>query len=803
MNPAQFWGGAAAPYQIEQSLRFNSGDSAYLSRTPASAGNRRTWTWSSWVKRTAFTDSTSPQYELFTVDSGGNDSDYFQLGFRANRLYIAGYTTFFKTTNALYRDASAWYHVVVSADTDNATASDRLKIYVNGVRIESFNVSNNPSAADLGVNRTASHKIGQEAGTNYFDGYMSEVHFIDGQALDHEDFGEFDDNGVWRPIAYTGSYGTNGFYLTFDPSATNGIGHDHSGNGNNFTPSAGFVTSGIGTDVISDTPTNNWCTLNPLHKSVLGTVTATNGNLDVNLNRSGGNPYVTSTIPVPLSGKWYWEVVQYAQNVGGTMYGEVGVMDIDTKAVNAYGKPTNSRAYLLYNGQKTDFTTTSSYGSTVGQNVVVGVALDMDNGKIWFSRAGVWQASGDPAAGTNAAFTNMADVRWGVFVSIGGQTHGDFRFNFGQHNLTYTPPTDFLPLNTANLPAPDIADGSKYFTTLAYSGTSTTDSKVIEDSQGNDWAPDFVWLKKRNSGANHMLYDRVRGASKSLRTNTTGNEVTGATNGDLTAFTSTGFTLNSGNDVNASGNTYVAWNWLAGGSTSNIAAGSIDGTNPTIASTVSANPTAGFSIGTYTADGSNANRTVGHGLGVPPEFIIVKNRDTTGRHWLIWNEGFNDNDKALLFTDAAVANNRFGPSAPTSTVFGLYGGQGNYNSDDHVFYAFAGVEGYSKFGGYSGGDGVFVYLGFKPALLITKGTLGTRNWNIHDSTRSTFNVVDDLLHPHLNVAESAQGSSSFDFVSNGFVQRGGNISGTGELVIYAAFAEHPFGGSGVSPATAR
>ena len=179
--------------------------------------------------------TTSPQYELFTVDSGASDNDYFQLGFRADRLYIAGYSTFFKITSAFYRDTSAWYHVVVSADTNNATAGDRLKIYVNGVRVESFDTSNDPSAADLGVNRTANHKIGQEGGANYFDGYMSQVYLVDGQALDASYFGFTDPlTNTWRPKKYTGTFGTNGFYLPMDGNSL--IGEDKSGNGNDWTP---------------------------------------------------------------------------------------------------------------------------------------------------------------------------------------------------------------------------------------------------------------------------------------------------------------------------------------------------------------------------------------------------------------------------------------------------------------------------------------------------------------------------------------------------------------------------------------
>jgi hypothetical protein len=309
-----------------------------------------------------------------------------------------------------------------------------------------------------------------------------------------------------------------------------------------------------------------------------------------------------------------------------------------------------------------------------------------------------------------------------------------------------------------------------------------------------------VWLKCRSIAYNHRLVDSVQGVGSTLSSNLTNAAVNSSS--EFTSLDSNGFSITQGAGYEFNNNAvpYVAWAWDAGG------AGSSN-TDGTITSTVSANPTAGFSIGTYTADGSNANRTVGHGLGVAPEFIIVKNRDTTGRHWLIWHKGFNDNDKALLFTDAAVADNRFGPSAPTSTVFGLYGGQGNYNSDDHVFYAFAGVEGYSKFGSYTGNgsptDGPFIATSFAPAMVIIKNISTNSNWIIRDSARSPYNQVQPSLYP--NLPNSEINNFPMDFLANGFKIRDDNgvFNTSGNNYIFMCFAENPFGGDGVSPATAR
>ena len=258
-----------AGYQIQQSLRFNSADSAYLNRTPASAGNQRTWTWSVWLKRGSF----GTEQNLFTPQYGGDGSNENQLYFLSDdtfRIYDSGAAWLLFDTTQVFRDPSAWFHLVIAVDTTQATSTDRFKLYINGVQVTAFDQSLYPTQnRELGWNSAVRHDIGRYAqgASKYFNGYMAEFHMVDGTALDPSSFGEFDDNGVWRPIAVSGlTYGTNGFYLRFDPTATNGIGHDHSGNGNNFSPS-GFTTSGTGTDVMSDTPTTNWATLNAVDPS--------------------------------------------------------------------------------------------------------------------------------------------------------------------------------------------------------------------------------------------------------------------------------------------------------------------------------------------------------------------------------------------------------------------------------------------------------------------------------------------------------------------------------------------------------
>jgi len=227
-NPLLLASAAAEPtaYEIERSLRFNSADSAYLSRTPASAGNRKTFTWSLWCKRGIL--SSSGTYSLFGANSGSASGTYLAFHNDTLRFRDAQGGTTFRETSAVYRDPSSWYHVVLSIDTTQATANDRIKLYVNRTEVTTFSTTNNPTQnADLAFNSTNGHMVGGLWDTNYannlfapFDGYLADVFLIDGQALDPTSFGEFDDNGIWQPKAYTGSYGTNGFHLPFSDNST-------------------------------------------------------------------------------------------------------------------------------------------------------------------------------------------------------------------------------------------------------------------------------------------------------------------------------------------------------------------------------------------------------------------------------------------------------------------------------------------------------------------------------------------------------------------------------------------------------
>ena len=784
LNFPSFFNAQVGGYEIEQSLRFDG--SSYLSRTPSAAGTLGTWTISYWAKRgkSGFNSifnsgSVNQQGIIYMTDS----SDVFAvLGFNSTGA-AKGWSAYAGTGKL--RDFSGWYHVLIRAFPSSSGKSYdgvELEIYINGKETGTTIAGGSPSGG-CRINDGQAKTIGYNAPDgNYFNGYIAEWHLVDGTAAAVTDFGEYDNNGVWRPIEYTGSYGTQGYYLKFDPSATNGVGHDHSGNGNNFTPT-GFTTSGTGTDVISDTPTTNWCTLNPLDAGTAGMLS--DGNLTYNLG-SGSNFTVRATHGMS-SGKWYAE---WTFNAGTNS--DIGIASYKAGLGLYLGQ--DQYGYMYYNatGEKYNNSTGVSYGATYTTGDIIGIAFDADAGSLTFYKNGTSQGE---------AYTGLSDFPY--FFAVGSNnTNGTF--NFGQRAFAYTPPTGYKTLSTDNLPAPTVKDGSQYFNTVLYTGTGGT--KAVS---GAGFQPDLVWIKNRSrAGSSHVLVDAVRGATKALSSNLQNAEVTTNGTDDFRSFDSDGFTVGDSSNyfVNSIGDTHVGWNWKANGAGSNITAGSIDGTNPTIASTVSANPTAGFSIVTW--NGSAANGTVGHGLGVAPSLIIFKRRNAT-TSWPVYHSAISPSNVVYLNETAAQASsgNSFGstPTAPTSSVFSV-GDKGDTNYGDMLAYCFAEVEGYSKFGSYvgngdGGGDGTFVYLGFRPAFFMIKGP-GGFDWYLFDNQRPGYNEKTYRLFPNLASSENVD-QVGCDFVSNGVKLRAGNANVSSTVYYYAAFAEHPFGGANVSPATAR
>jgi hypothetical protein len=767
---------------VEESLRFRASNSAYLSRTPSVASNQKTWTWSGWVKRS---------------DVSANDTRLFGAGSsNSNRVLIAienyisvvgtnsGSNVLVLQTTAYYRDPSAWYHIVVACDTTQSTSSNRVKVYVNGVQVTSFSTATYPSQnTDLRINSTDAHVHGTR-GTysvdSNFDGYMAEVNFVDGLQLTPSSFGATDKDGNWSPIAYTGTYGTNGFYVNFrDNTSATTVGYDYSGNGNNWTLN-GFNVSTANTtyDIMFDVPEDqdgasvrgNYCTLNPIKNTLAAYGTISDGNLKVKGTNGSINCLATGTMA--FAGKMYCEITIEVRGNNTTGAG-VGVVPITN---NQFQVAINMSAgiYYLVNGEKEVAGTNSAYGSSYTTGDVIGIAVDTVAETVTFYKNNVSQGS---ISGTGV-------ISAGVLPYIGFEDVGSPSIicNFGQRPFAYTPPSGFKSLNTFNLPEPTIKQPNKYFDVNLWTGNGTSQNIVNNGSMQPDW----VWVKQRNGTYRHQLVDAVRGATKSLFSSDSDAE---ATYQGVTAFNSNGFSVGTELGTNENGSTFVGWQWNAGNANTTNTSG-------TITSIVRANPTAGFSIATYTGNGS-AGATVGHGLGATPAMMIIKNRSGSN-FWIVQHQSLTGITWNLYLngTDSQQNDGQF--TAKSSTTVTLRsGGSVNTNGSNYVMYCFAPIAGYSAFGSWTGNgsaDGPFIYLGFRPRWVMWKRTdaSGGNGWYVLDTARSTYNVMGERLYPNLVAAGGVD--TQVDYLSNGFKLRTTDTdsNGSGATYIYAAFAENPF-----------
>ena len=783
---------SAGGYNIAQSIRLNDDDSAYLSRTPASAGNRKTWTWSGWVKR-----GNLGSYQIFFSGGDGTSNNDAWVRFGAVsgnidalefRSLTGGSFTANVYTTAIFRDTSAWYHVVFAIDTTIATSTDRVKIYVNGQQ-QTVTFGTTPAQnSDMSINIAGLHTIGRlnYSATNYLDGYLSEINFIDGQALAPTEFGEFNDDGVWVPKAYTNAagYGNNGFYITGADSAD--LGADYSGNGNDFT-SSGLTSD----DQRGDTPTANHATWNPLFFRRTGSYKPTFA--DGNLYVAGQSSQVSHTgTTISSTGKHYAE---FLVNNGSSSITGPGVVRSywDGGLAQSYAHNYGG-SYYADNGTRY-YNNTSDSQTAPGANRI-GIEVDFANNEVEYFIV----TSGGTKTSQGGKLTSANGIDFdgeGIFsATLHDTSSRNITAYFEEADWWGTPSTGYKALSTANLPTPTIKDGSAYFNTILYTGDGSATTRSFT---GVGFQPDFVWKKIRSSADHHWLHDAVRGADKGLNSNRTDAEYTSTR---LTSFDSDGFSFaTSDPDTNGSGSTYVAWNWKAGN-------GTASNTDGTITSTVSANQTAGFSVVGYTGNGT-AGATVGHGLGVAPDMIIVKNRDST-EQWIVYDQ-YNGGTKYLLLNSAnavATSSGAWNNTNPSSTVVTLGGGGfgTNVSSNAMIMYAFAEVEGFSKIGKYTGNgsaDGPFIWCGFRHAFVLVKNSSLSESWLLYDSERNTYNAASKLLVPNLTNAEFTSGYD-IDILSNGFKLRAsGAPNASGSTYIFMAFAENPFGGSGVAPVPAR
>jgi hypothetical protein len=420
-------------YEVANSLRFNDDDNARLSKTLGTATNRDKYTLSVWVKRSTLGANSS----IFTCYGNGSQKGTIRFDstdkISAYLLYDGGWH--YVQTSAVFRDVSAWYNIILAVDTTQATDTNRIKLYVNG-SLATIGAATYPSQnEDTWFNAATEHQIGSLIDeTEDFDGYMAEFVFIDGQQLDPTSFGEFDSDSptIWKPIDVSGlTFGNNGFYLDFENASS--LGADVSGNSNNFT-----VNNLTSVDQSTDTCTNNFATFNSLSKNDSGTVTFSEGNLQTAHSGSDSRFNSYSTIGVS-SGKWYAEVKYEGKSSNSQNDLIVGVA-YDVEDLNRQGSgiggSSGSFAYVGDNGTKLHDSSESSYGSTFTTGDVIGIFLDLDNHKLYFSKNGSVVASGDPtsgSSGTNAAFSLDTGETYFICAGHGTSTSREttYSMNFG------------------------------------------------------------------------------------------------------------------------------------------------------------------------------------------------------------------------------------------------------------------------------------------------------------------------------------------------------------------------------------
>ena len=793
---------------IERSLKFNDDDSAYLSRTPGSAGNRKTFTFSCWFKRATL----GTQSGAF-LKAGDAASNYFKINIaNDHKLYVlatisGGYTEYLRSER-LFRDTTGWMHLVLRWDTTNSTAADRVIVYINGSRISTSSYSAPSQNLDGFVNDTNQHEIGASTvNSQYWDGYMAEVNFVDGYSYDASYFGFTESQtGLWMPKRYEGAYGTNGFRLDFnDNSSTAALGIDKSPNGNDFTASNFSVSAGVGDDSSLDTPSNNFCTLNPLKTNPSNRITFTEGMLQH--NGVSGNNHLRSVSTMSVSsGKWYVEfkfISGYETADGTTHFGictSGGHRDSNNDALY-YENSINFKTLRYGNNGTfyvTDANSTSSSTSsltTFGNGDVMGIALDLDNNKFFVSKNGTFFSNGtgtqDPVTGANPLYSGShisSRKNQGWFFSISGYDAQVVAADFGQQGFDYTPPTGFKSVCARNMKpelSPAIIDPEKHFKCFKYTGTGAT-QKI--DTVG--FRPDLIWCKRIENTSYHILTDSVNGAGKYFVSNTADGLSTGGAQ-IINAIRDNGFQVGTESNVNGNGETYTAWCWKAGGAT-------VANTDGSINSQVSANTEAGFSIIQYSGTGTTG--TVGHGLGRTPRVIFFRNHNGEGHDWNVYYNtpnGYGAGVRHLKLNQnsaSAYATNKYNSTPATSSVITLHTAADNNQSGETITaYCWASIPGYSKVGVYRGNgnnDGEYIHTGFRPRWVWCKRVDSSGNWQVWDAARETENEMDQVFEFSDTNSSESSSNTAIDFLAMGFKHRTSfNRSNTTGDYLYMAIAE--------------
>tara|TARA_R100001377_G_scaffold11628_2_gene5812 strand:+ start:149 stop:2641 length:2493 start_codon:yes stop_codon:yes gene_type:complete len=810
-------------YQINQSARLNATTSDYLHSTPSSAGNLRVWTFSFWVKL-----GTIGTTEVIFA----SNSDQTVMRFNGSQFSLREFgdagnlNTWELKTAMLFRDRNAWYHIVCSVDTTQATDTNRAKIYVNGVEGAYATASYPDRNQDTSINADAKHNIGSRTDSNdalaqYFTGYLSEINHIDGTQYAANVFGEYNAHGGWRAIKPAVIYGTNGFSMKFNSSGNMGL----TGSGGDTDTVANFTNVNIAaTDQVLDTPSNNFATLDPNWRPYFtdnyAFAAITDGLLQADAAANVQKVHVIKST-FRMVGKVYFEVIpitQYYQIAGFGTFAWVGSSGIDDggtgtriaqEGVNWYVNNGTEVFSYRQGGSQVD---SGDNAATISANTRMQFAYDEASGKGWIGVNNDWYAAdggtdGDPATGANPTVTITAANRGDIFpggADFDNGTASGSVWNFGQDSsfsgrLTaqgetdenglgdfyYEPPAGFLAMCTKNLPE-IIIKPQEHFNTLAYTGAGA--NQVV---RGVGFDPDWLWLKNRDLGYGHLLFDAMRGLGDASPGSLSSDAVDVEGTFNYINAVSDGFTTVSQQyTTNNPGSNMVAWNWNAptafSNDTSATSVGNVD-------SSGRVNTDAGFSIVSWQYT-TAADNLIAHGLSVAPTMMIIKSR-TTNYNWDVYHKDLTNYTKRLLLNTTSAQIAGFADTAPTSTVF-EYNTSAATDEDNMIAYLFHSVEGYSKVGSYKGNgsaDGPFIYTGFRPAWVMTKVINAADNWSIADNKRSPDNVAGESLRPDTVNAEDS--AADIDILSNGFKVRQADshrINYAADSFIFLAFAETPF-----------
>ena len=783
-------------HQIASSTRFNG--TGYLNDERSGDGSNSHGTISCWFKRAKL---GAYQY-IFSAHEDGNNAvrltilDDDTLEFRGETAESVKFEI--ETTN-VFRDTSAWYHVVGIIDMDNGTQADRAQLYINGERQTVLDTSTMPADASqtMVLNTGANLRIGAASDASYdFHGYITEFVVIDGTAQAVGDFGETK-NGVWIPKDPSGlTFGTNGVYLKMADSSN--LGTDSSGNGHTFA-----LTNIDANDHTLDSPTfggsssGNFCVFNPLNN--VNSSSYAEGNL-----KPTGAVWTAAyaSFEVPLTGSWYWECISENH-----VYGYPGVQTTTTQA-----NQQNHDFVAVQTGEYRYEGTGEANTSSIGTGDII--AFHVNNGviKVYVNNSLDHTFGTNMTAGAHASGSTMP-----YYPSVVGSSA--MVFNFGQDSSFAGAKTaqgnadsngfgDFyyspkgLALCSGNIPLGEAIDPAE--TDDDYSQKAVDALTYVGNGQSRtistDFKSDLLWIKDMDASRRHYVVTNTVnanfGSTSYLHPSNAVSE--GSSNDGVTASSASNFTISGSlNYVNNNTNNYVAYQWrINGGTTTALNDGDINATGQI-------NQTHGCGVLLYTGDGGSSAVTMAHGMGAKPEFIWMKDRDSNGNNnqWEVWHHRMSA-DHYLYFSQGAAEASSSNGTVDTDQVSDTLlafnrtsttgGSQTRFeNGDNFIIYQFVGVYGHSRFGSYEGNgnaNGTFVYTGFSPALVMIKSIDSTSDWEIYDNVRAGYNADNNQLEV---TDEAAQDTGTFiDLLSNGFKLRASGDPNIAETYIYGAWAHN-------------